>query len=173
MGGESPLKAVVALPYMALKEVSLSQGQGAYDYLKTERTELLPFAAFKAIGQDMLGRLVESSRTVGALEGQLGKDLEAVLFVRIPQFPSSRALGSDPVLSLREYQRRAPANRADWKIVPVAPRLFPASFRDPAAPRERKPQSVLATWLWAGFAAASIALGVLLIQRRRKAASRR
>ncbi|MYM91973.1 hypothetical protein GTP91_32960, partial [Rugamonas sp. FT82W] len=151
LGGESPLKAAVALPYMALKEVSLASGQSAYDYLKTERTELLPFVAFNTIAEDLLTRLAVPGRAGSEqLEAQLGQDLEALLFVRIPQFPSSRAFGSDPVLSLREYERRAPANHADWKIVPVAPRVLPASFRDAAAPSERKPPSVLATWLWFG-----------------------
>ncbi|MHA4866691.1 hypothetical protein ACXZ1M_03235 [Duganella sp. PWIR1] len=168
MGGESPLKAALALPYIALKEVSLKQGQSAYDYLKTERTELLPFAAFTAIGQDLLGRVPARKGIAGAFESQLGKDLEAVLFVRIPQFPSSRAFGYDPVLSLREYEQRAPANRADWKIVPAAPRVFPASLRDAAAPRERYPQSMLATWLWAVAAACCIGVGAWLIHRRQQ-----
>ncbi|MRW93149.1 hypothetical protein GJ699_24420 [Duganella sp. FT80W] len=166
-GGENPLKAALALPYMALKEVSLASGQTAYDYLKTERTELLPFAAFNAIGSDLLGR-VTAGQASGRLEAQLADDLEALLFVRIPQFPSSRAFGSDPVLSLREYEQRAPANRADWQIVPVPPRLFPAALKDPTAPRERRPASVKATWIW-GAVAASLALVSTLALRRRRA----
>jgi len=171
LGGESPLKAAVALPYMALKEVSLAKGQSAYDYLKTERTELLPFVAFNTIGADLLTRLTVQGAAQGGMEAQLGADLEALLFVRIPQFPSSRAFGSDPVLSLREYQQRAPARRADWKIVPVEPRPFPAAFKDAAAPKERKPPSVIATWMWGGFAA--LAITVPVIRRRRKLAASR
>jgi hypothetical protein len=165
VGGESPLKAAVALPYVALKEVSLASGQSAYDYLKTERTELMPFVAFNSIAGDLLTRLARQGGE-GGLEAQLSADLEALLFVRIPQFPSSRAFGSDPVLSLREYQRRAPANRADWKIVPVAPRPFPVALKDAAAPKERKPPSATATWLWGGFAA--FELSVPLLRRRRR-----
>lgn len=171
VGGESPLKAAVALPYMALKEVSLASGQSAYDYLKTERTELLPFVAFNSIADDLLKRIARQGGKGEGIEAQLGADLEALLFVRIPQFPSSRALGGDPVLSLREYRQRAPANHADWKIVPVAPRVFPAGFKDAAAPSERKPQSVTATWLWGGFAA--LALTAPVIHRRRKLAANR
>jgi hypothetical protein len=171
LGGESPLKAAMALPYMAFKEVSLASGQSAYDYLKTERTELLPFVAFNTIADDVLKRLAAGAAR-GGLEAQLGQDLEALLFVRIPQFPSSRALGSDPVLSLHEYQQRAPANRADWKIVPVAPRAFPTTFKDPAAPKERRPPSALATWAWGGVAATVLATPALIVRRRRKAASR-
>jgi hypothetical protein len=172
LGGESPLKAAVALPYMALKEVSLAKGQSAYDYLKTERTELLPFVAFNTIGADLLARLTVQGGAQGGMEAQLGADLEAVLFVRIPQFPSSRAFGSDPVLSLREYQQRAPAKRADWKIVPVAPRPFPAAFKDAAAPKERKPPSVMATWMWGGVAALAITAPLIHRRRRKLAAIR-
>lgn len=174
LGGENPLKAAVALPVMALKEVSLASGQSAYDYLKTERTELLPFAAFNTIGEDLLARLATGAAQAG-LEAQLGEDLEALLFVRIPQFPSSRAFGSDPVLSLREYQQRAPANRTDWQIVPVAPRVFPAALKDTAAPAERRPASVTATWVWAGITLTTAATLLLAARRRQKksAASRR
>jgi hypothetical protein len=170
LGGESPMKAALALPYVALKEASLASGQSAYDYLKTERTELLPFVAFNSIADDLLNRIARQGGK-GGIEGQLGADLEALLFVRIPQFPSSRALGADPVLSLSEYRRRAPADRADWKIVPAAPRLFPAAFKDAAAPKQAKPQSVAATWVWCGFAA--LAIGAPLLHRRRKSAANR
>ncbi|NYE59319.1 hypothetical protein FHW58_000471 [Duganella sp. 1224] len=166
LGGEAPLKAAVALPYMAIKEVSLASGQSAYDYLKTERTELLPFAAFNAIAGDLLQRLSRGGGRTG-LEAQLGEDLEALLFVRIPQYPSSRAFGSDPVLSLREYQQRAPANRAEWKIVPVAPRVFPAALKDPAAPREPRPASSRATWVWSGVVLTALAAIAWMIARRR------
>ncbi|NGZ85664.1 hypothetical protein [Duganella aceris] len=83
VGGESPLKAAVALPYVALKEVSLASGQSAYDYLKTERTELMPFVAFNSIAGDLLERLARQGGE-GGLEAQLSADLEALLFVRIP-----------------------------------------------------------------------------------------
>jgi hypothetical protein len=171
LGGEAPLKAAMALPYMALKDVSLASGQSAYDYLKTERTELLPFVAFNTIGDDLLRRLTSGPARSG-LEAQLADDLEALLFVRLPQYPSSRAFGSDPVLSLREYQQRAPANRADWQIVPVAPRAFPATFRDPAAPRERRPASAVATWVWGGVAVTAFVASGWIVTRRRKTARR-
>ena len=167
LGGESPLKAAVALPYMALKEVSLASGQSAYDYLKTERTELMPFVAFNTIGDDLLNRLAGKDGARGAIEAQLADDLEAIVFVRIPQFPSSRAFGSDPVMSLSEYQKRAPADRADWKIIPVGPRDFPASMKNPLAPKEKRPQSVTATYV---LAAGVLCLsgGVALAWRRRR-----
>ncbi|SEN78943.1 hypothetical protein SAMN05428959_103132 [Duganella sp. CF517] len=173
LGGESPLKAAVALPFMALKEVSLASGQSAYDYLKTERTELLPFVAFNTIGEDLLNRLTTKDGPRGAIEAQLADDLEAIVFVRIPQFPSSRAFGSDPVMSLSEYQKRAPADRADWKIIPVGPREFPASMKNPLAPKEKRPQSVTATYiLAAGVLCLSGGVAMAWRRRRQKVCSR-
>lgn len=173
LGGESPFKAAVALPYMALKDVSLASGQSAYDYLKTERTELLPFVAFNTIGEDLLNRLTGKGGARSAIEAQLADDLEAIVFVRIPQFPSSRAFGYDPVMSLGEYQKRAPADRADWKIVPVGPRDFPASMKNPLAPKEKRPQSVTATYvLAAGVLCLSGAVALAWRRRRKKVRSR-
>jgi hypothetical protein len=173
VGGESPLKAAVALPYMALKEVSLASGQSAFDYLKTERTELMPFVAFNTIGEDLLNRLTGKDGARSALEAELAEDLEAIVFVRIPQFPSSRAFGYDPVMSLSEYQKRAPANRADWKIIPVGPRDFPASMKNPLAPKEKRPQSVTATYvLAAGVLCLSGGIALAWRSRRKKVRSR-
>ena len=103
-----------------------------------------------------------------AIESQMAEDLEALVFVRIPQFPSSRAYGYDPVLSLSEYQKRAPANRADWKIVPVGPRDFPASMKNPLAPKERSPQSVTATYVWAAGALCLTGSVFMAWKRRRQ-----
>ncbi|USX24089.1 hypothetical protein NHH73_15775 [Oxalobacteraceae bacterium OTU3CINTB1] len=173
LGGESPLKAALALPYMALKEVSLASGQSAYDYLTTERTELMPFVAFNTIGEDLLNRLTDKGGARSAIEAQLADDLEAIVFVRIPQFPSSRAFGSDPVMSLNEYQKRAPADRADWKIIPVGPRDFPASMKNPLAPKEKRPQSVTATYvLAAGVLCLTGGIALAWRSRRKKVRSR-
>ncbi|MBK8019037.1 MAG: hypothetical protein IPK20_21670 [Betaproteobacteria bacterium] len=52
------------------------------------------------------------------------------MFVRIPQIPSSRAMGSFPVGSFDAYMARVPSDRKDWKIVPVDARAFPDKIRD-------------------------------------------
>src|SRR5690242_21874285 len=90
----------------------------------------------------------------------LAEDLEAVIYVRIPQFPSSRAFGQAPVASMDEYMKRAPQDHSKWKIVPVAPRPFPAAMRDPAAAGDPPRASVYAlsayalalligaAWMW-------------------------
>jgi len=61
---------------------------------------------------------------------QLMAAVEAILFVRIPQIPSSRAFGTYPVASFDEYMARVPKDRKDWKIVPVDARVFPDQLRD-------------------------------------------
>ena len=126
------VKAALALPYMTLKERSLASGQNAYDYLSAEVTDLYPFVAFQAAGRDLLERVAAGRGAAGtAYERMLAQDLEAVIYVRVPQFPSSRAFGQAPVASMDEYMKRAPEDRSKWKIVPVAPRPFPAEMRDP------------------------------------------
>ena len=133
-GTSGRVKAALALPYMTLKERSLESGRNAYDYLSVEVTDLYPFAAFQAAGRDLLERVPAGRGAPGtAYERMLAEDLDAVLYVRIPQFPSSRAFGQAPVASMDEYMKRAPADRSKWKIVPVAPRPFPAELRDPAS----------------------------------------
>jgi hypothetical protein len=71
-------------------------------------------------------------------ERALRADADAVVFVHIPQIPSSRAMGTFPVGSFAEYQKRVPADTAKWKIVPVDPRPFPNALRGGAPlPRHR------------------------------------
>lgn len=133
-GTSGRAKAALALPYMTLKERSLESGRNAYDYLSVEVTDLYPFAAFQAAGNDLLERMAGDRGAAGtAYERMLAEDLEAVIYVRIPQFPSSRAFGQAPVASMDEYMERAPQDHSKWKIVPVAPRPFPAEMRDPVS----------------------------------------
>ncbi|MBC8040759.1 MAG: hypothetical protein H7Y06_09470 [Opitutaceae bacterium] len=150
---------------MALKDGSLAAGQSAYDYLATERTSLYPFVAFNTIGDDLLRRIARGGPgALGrrGLEAQLSEDIEALAFVRIPQFPSSRAFGHDPVTSIDEYMARAPKNRADWKIVPVGARPFPA------APRQEPPPSQLATYAWGAALLVGLSGLARFIRRGRK-----
>jgi hypothetical protein len=131
-GATSYAKAAVAYPYMAIKESSLNSGRQAFDYLREEQTRLYPAVAFDAAGMDLL-RLANRSaggRTLSAYERMLAEDLEAIVFVRIPQIPSSRASGTFPVASIDEYMKRAPEDRSQWQIVPVEPRPFPREFID-------------------------------------------
>ena len=162
LGATSRAKAVAALPYVTLKEQSLAEGRKAYDYLVTEQTNLFPFAAFEAAGRDLLERVVGGRADAGGLEGMLAADIEALVYLRIPQFPSSRAFGAAPVDSIDEYNQRVPADKADWKIIPVAPRPFPPELKDASAPAQAPLPSLYALY---GYAAALAGLGALLAWR--------
>lgn len=165
-GSAGRLKATVALPYMALKEASLDKGLKAYDYLAAEKTNLYPFIAFSAAGEDILQRIVANPAAATAYEKMMAEDIEALLYVRIPQFPSSRAMGQAPVASLDEFMARAPADKAQWKIVPNDPRPFPPELKDPAAPAEEVASSQYALAGYGGFFA-FLGLGGLHLKRRR------
>lgn len=144
VGADDTLKAYAALPYMAIKEGSLASGKGAFDYLATERTNLYPLVGFSTLADDLLTRIAGKRVASSGLERQIAEDLEAVLFVQVPQFPSSRAVGFAPVGSMAEYMARVPENKDDWKIVPVDARPFPAELKDKDAPAPERPPSEFA-----------------------------
>lgn len=150
-GPTSRLKAAIALPYMAVKDMSLESGKKAYDYLIAERTDLYPFVAFEAAGRDLLQRLASGGKTTATFEKMLADDLEALIYVRIPQFPSSREFGQAPIASIDEYMKRAPEDRAQWKIVPVPSRPFPPELKDADAPAEDSLPSSLALYAYGGI----------------------
>ncbi|MGQ2965714.1 MAG: hypothetical protein ACT6QL_07805 [Methylophilus sp.] len=130
-GGESVLKASAAYWYIAAQERSLTKGRAIYDYLDTEMTRLFPAVAFDAIGNDLLH--IAHTGTTETLAGDmhnLADQLEAIYFVRIPQLPSSRADGLAPVYSFAQYQQQAPADRSQWKIIPVTPNPLPAHLKN-------------------------------------------
>jgi hypothetical protein len=54
--------------------------------------------------------------------------------------------------------KRAPEDKSQWKIVPVAPRPFPEHMKDPQAPAEDAPPSVYAASGY-GVLLAMLALG--------------
>ncbi|WP_051901424.1 hypothetical protein [Methylotenera sp. L2L1] len=135
LGATNLPKAFAALPYKALSDMNLESGLKAYDYLSAEQTNLYPFVAFETIGNDLLSRIAKNQAN-SAFEKQLAEDLEAIIYVHIPQFPSSRAMGQAPVASLDEYIARTPADMSQWKIIPVGARDFPDALKDKNAPAE-------------------------------------
>ena len=100
----------LGLPYFALRDRSLANAAQSFDYLTEDQTRLFPAAAFEEIGADLL-RLAtgRSPRPPTPLEAMLAEDLEAIVFVRVPQLPSSRVWGDFPVAGVREYRARYPA----------------------------------------------------------------
>jgi hypothetical protein len=139
-GSESVLKASAAYWYIAAQERSLTKGRAIYDYLNTEMTRLFPAVAFDAIGNDMLNIAHTSSTATlsGDMQNMAGQ-LEAIYFVRIPQLPSSRADGLAPVYSFEQYQQQAPADRSQWKIIPVTPNPLPDHLKDGLALKAQTP----------------------------------
>lgn len=131
-GATSWLAAVARLPYSALRERSLAKAAQGFDYLTEDQTRLFPAAAFEEIGADLL-RLATGrpARPPTPLEAMLAADVEALVFLRVPQLPSSRVWGDFPVASAFEYRQRFPRDRAKAQIVPVPPRPFPERLRDP------------------------------------------
>ena len=150
-GPTSRAKALVALPYLTVKDMSLESGRKAYDYLSAEQTDLYPFVAFDAAGRDLLLHATTARAHSTPYERALSEDLEALIYVRIPQFPSSRAFGEAPVASIDEYMKRAPADKSQWKIVPVGARPFPEAMKDPTSPAEGPPPSLYAVYGYGGL----------------------
>lgn len=142
-GPTGHLKAIGAYAYLAAKDRSLASGRKIYDYLSEEQTRLLPAVAFDATSQDLLNLVQnKSGRELTAYEQQLRDDVEALVLVRIPQVPSSRVFGSNPVFSFNEYMKRTPTDHSKWKIVPVDARPFPHELRDGLALEEPTKSSV-------------------------------
>jgi hypothetical protein len=137
-GPSSRLKATGGYVYMAATDRSLASGLKAYRYFSEEVTRLLPRVTFESIGNDLLHLLQTPGppRKLTPFEQRLIDDVEAVLYVHIPQIPSSRAPGTYAVATLDEYQQRVPADRSKWKSIPVPPRPFPAELRVGPAPIE-------------------------------------
>ncbi len=167
-GPSNRLKATAGYVYMAASDRSLASGLKVYRYFSEELTRLLPRVTFEAIGNDLLHLLGPSSppRPLTPFEQWLREDVEAVLYVHIPQIPSSRAMGTYAVASLYDYQQRVPSDRSQWKTVAVPPRPFPAELRVAPAPVEATaiPGSVLA--FTAGCMFGLVWLGRLLTRRR-------
>jgi hypothetical protein len=167
LGPTSRVKAVAAYAYVAATQQSLKSGRAIYDNLNEEKTRLLPAVAFEAAGWDLLQLVGGAPGKSGPLTGYeqaLREDVDAIMLVKIAQIPSSRAWGSAPVFSFDEYMQRTPSKRADWKIVPVAPRPFPASLRANSLPAPATPSPVPLPV--AGLGAVAL-IGVSAILRRR------
>lgn len=153
-GPSAPLLAALALPYFAIRERSLAKAAATFNYLTEDRTRLFPAIAFEEIGAQLLRLARGKSRTRRSpFESLLAEDLEALVFLRIPQLPSSRAWGDAPIVSVAEYTARVPSDPALAKIIPVPPRPFPESLRDAdlvARPLRRGQRAVVA-WMVAVF----------------------
>ncbi|MBI5203077.1 MAG: hypothetical protein HY925_15905 [Elusimicrobia bacterium] len=105
-------------------------GQDMYTFMRQERTRLFPRAAFEATGSDLLklagaqGSSVD--RQLTPFEKELQENLIAILYVHLPQIPSSRAFGLHPIEDTVDYFHRVPLSHSKWKVGgPTSPRPFP------------------------------------------------
>ncbi|MDQ6618667.1 MAG: hypothetical protein M3Z31_03050 [Pseudomonadota bacterium] len=147
-GPTAPIRAALALPLLLARERSVQKAAAIYDYLTEDQTRLLPAAAFEEFGATLARLACEPPGHSGTLAGLLSTDMEALLFLRFPQFPSSRAFGHAPIATAFEYRERLPKKRADMQIVPVPPRPFPPELHDEdlLPPPSRRSQRALNAW---------------------------
>ena len=161
--------AWLAVPYTLVKERSVTQARSAYEYLTQDRTRLFPAVAFETTGASLV-QLANGELRAGAseLERLLARDLEALVFVHVPQLPSSRAFGSWPVATPGEYRGKVPRDPEDVKRVPAPARPFPSNLREPdLLPEPRRPSDLpLAVWAAIGIALVWAALAWLRARLR-------
>ena len=130
-GPTSRVLAWAAYPVIAVKDLSIAKAELAFDYLRADQTRLLPAAALEQAFASLLALGPGGGQAAPGRLGQwLAADLQALAFVRFPQFPSSRAFGHAPAISTWEYRTLVPRDPAMVQIVPVPPRPFPAELRD-------------------------------------------
>jgi hypothetical protein len=96
----------------------------------------------------------------------LAQDVDALVFMRFPQFPSSRAFGDAPAVTTWEYRTRVPSDPALAQIVPVPPRPFPDRLRDPDLLPPPRHASDAAAWTWGAVLAAIVAAAIAWWRRR-------
>ncbi len=131
-GPTSRTLAWIGFPFVALKELSIGKAKLAFDYLRTDQTRLMPAAGLEeAFGSLLALGTGGAAADDGLLARMLAEDLDALAFVRFPQFPSSRAFGDAPAVTTWEYRSLIPNDPALVQIVPVPPRPFPDALRDP------------------------------------------
>jgi hypothetical protein len=61
----------------------------------------------------------------------LAEDITALVYLQVPQLPSSRKFGTFPIVSPEEFLGAVPHDPSEAQVVPVPPRPFPPALRDP------------------------------------------
>ena len=116
----------------------------------------------------LLELVTSSGRTLAPYEQMLADQVEVIVFVRIPQIPSSRAFGEAPAVSTWEYNARIPDDPAMAQIVPVPPRPFPPELRDPDLLPAPWPPADYATVGWSILTLGLFPLLLWVRSRRRR-----
>ncbi len=168
-GPTSRVLAWAGFPFLALKERSIAKAKVVFDYLCTDQTRLLPAVAGEEIFGSLLALGTQASANAqasGPLAQMLARDLDALVLVRFPQFPSSRVWGDAPVATIWEYKKRFPSDPALAKIVPVPPRPFPDALRDPDLLPASRPPSDTAAIVWGVALIVGIPWAIVQLWRR-------
>jgi hypothetical protein len=105
-------------------------GEKIYESLREEPTRFFPRPAFVSATADLLPMVgaygaEPLGRELTPLEQEIREDLLAIVFVRLPQIPSGRAFGREPVGGVVDYFLRAPGDHSKWQTYPNPPRAFP------------------------------------------------
>lgn len=160
-------KAIAAYAYVAANERSLDKGRKIYDYLTEDKVRLYPALAFDVMGNELLQMAQgKATRMLTLYEQSMADNIEAILYVRIPQIPSSRSAGLAPVYSFDEYMQQAPADHSQWKVVPTEPRPFPENLRDAQVQKPSKLALVPAPVAGAGLLGGVAMLGMVRVGKR-------
>ncbi len=166
-GPSSRVLAWLGFPFVAIKDRSIGKAKLAFDYLRTDQTRLLPAAALEEAYASLLELVAGEEPPEGKLASMLAQDVSALAHLRIPQFPSSRAWGDAPAVSVWEYRTLVPNDPALMQIVPVPPRPFPDALRDPDLLAPRWTPADWATLSWALLTVVGVPLLLWRWWRRR------
>lgn len=152
-GPSDRLRGWLAVPAKTFTDGRLAPARTAYEYLTEDRTRLMPAAAFEEAVFSLLQLARGAEPAEGKLAEMLAADVTALVGVRLPQIPSSRALGTWPAANPREYLNALPADPADLKVIPVPPRHFPPGLRDAdlRPPPARRSNLPIAAWTATGI----------------------
>ncbi len=152
-GPSDRLRGWLAVPAKVFTEGRLAPARTACEYLLEDRTRLMPAAAFEEAVFSLLQLARGAEPAQGRLATMLSEDVEGLVGVRLPQIPSSRALGTWPAANPREYLNALPADPADLKVIPVPPRPFPPELReaDLRPPPPRRSRLPILAWTVAGI----------------------
>ena len=167
------LLATLGFPLLAARRRSFAKAKVDCDYLLADPARLLPAVALDEVLAALFAVVEARTQVAGAatLAGRLGRDLDALLLLRIPQFPSSRAWGDAPVFSLAEYRARLPADPAQLQIVPVPPRPLPAELVPADVPPLPLHRSDVVARTWGCVAGVGIPCALRAIRRLFSAAA--
>jgi hypothetical protein len=162
-GPSDTLRGWLSVPVKVFAEGRLAPARTAYEYLTEDRTRLMPAAAFEEAVFDLLQLARGAQPGEGLLSEMLAADVLGLVGVRLPQIPSSRALGTWPAASPREYLKALPTDPADLKVIPVPPRPFPPELRDAdlRPPPPRRSTLPIAVWTATGILPLAWLLGAL------------